>query len=147
MTQEVEALAWPPAALPVNHTDTTLQDDAHAADHNNENLAIADLVSEVLAFENRFLPKYKVDQQGQAIVTSNEFGHSTIFPPGGLTGNYPIILADNMQAGTDPWWLVGVASIDAAAGKFDIYTRWLGDLNVWHPNGILRICWMAVSAI
>jgi hypothetical protein len=40
-------MAWPPAVLPINRTDATLQQTNHPADHNAVNLAVNDTVAKI----------------------------------------------------------------------------------------------------
>jgi hypothetical protein len=45
----VEPFAWPPPTLPVNRSDSTPMQTTHAADHNQANQAINDIVAAVTA--------------------------------------------------------------------------------------------------
>lgn len=141
-------MAWPPAVLPADKTDLTPQKTTHPAAHNATNLAINDAVGEIRTLlEQKYIPKYKVTQQAQTIVTTNVYGQAIIFPASGFTGNYPVVIAQDMNGSTNLWHLVGVAPMDTAAGSFSIFARPYSNLGVWAADAVIRIAWMSVSGL
>lgn len=84
-------------------------------------------------------------QCAQAIVTTNVYGQAYIFPPNPITGNFPVVMAQNMGGGTDPWYLVAVQSMDAGGTSFNFFARKMDALGSWAANITMRITWIAIG--
>ena len=54
-------MAWPPAVLPVNRTDSLNQQANHPADHNQTNQAVNDTVAQVQAINSTIVGHYRAD--------------------------------------------------------------------------------------